>query len=279
VLRVIILGDAILVSSISTKFLLNIHTKLVPKRINNGKKNTLKLLSVSVFFHVLVILVVFIFSSEKNKPISINTPIPLKSYLYKLPVKKLVAPEVEIPSIPDVTNLNKKAVAEKEVPSEIDVPAQEQLSVLTSNKTDILPKTVLFQKTTKGIQARDPLSITKDVISPTTSIIFNNPYKTLVTKHLQTYQDQYVLEQALEYSKLKISPIINTKTSVNTITPNIVAPEVKVDCASRVNQVFAVISNLTNGSVRCRNNNQFQYYIDRRLKKSIEKDSDDTKDR
>jgi hypothetical protein len=251
----------------------------VPKRINNGKKNTLKLLSVSVFFHVLVILVVFIFSSEKNKPISINTPIPLKSYLYKLPVKKLVAPEVEIPSIPDVTNLNKKAVAEKEVPSEIDVPAQEQLSVLTSNKTDILPKTVLFQKTTKGIQARDPLSITKDVISPTTSIIFNNPYKTLVTKHLQTYQDQYVLEQALEYSKLKISPIINTKTSVNTITPNIVAPEVKVDCASRVNQVFAVISNLTNGSVRCRNNNQFQYYIDRRLKKSIEKDSDDTKDR
>jgi hypothetical protein len=279
VLRVIILGDAILVSSISTKFLLNIHTKLVPKRINNGKKNTLKLLSVSVFFHVLVILVVFIFSSEKNKPISINTPIPLKSYLYKLPVKKLVAPEVEIPSIPDVTNLNKKAVAEKEVPSEIDVPAQEQLSVLTSNKTDILPKTVLFQKTPKGIQARDPLSITKDVISPTTSIIFNNPYKTLVTKHLQTYQDQYVLEQALEYSKLKMSPIINTKTSVNTITPNIVAPEVKVDCASRVNQVFAFIYNLTNGSVRCRNNNQFQYYIDRRLKKSIEKDSDDTKDR
>ncbi len=273
------MGDVILVSSISTKFLLNIHTKLVPKRINNGKKNTLKLLSVSVFFHVLVILVVFIFASEKNKPISINAPIPLKSYLYKSPAKQLVAPEVEKSSIQDVTNLNKKVVAQKEVPSEIDVPAQEQLSVLTSNKTDTLPKTVPFKKTTKGIQARDPLLITKDVISPTTSIIFNNPYKTLVTKHLQTYQDQHVLEQALEYSKLKISPIINTKTSVNTITPNIVAPEVKVDCASRVNQVFAVISNLTNGSVRCRNNNQFQYYIDRRLKKSIEKDSDDTKDR
>lgn len=272
---------------------MNIYANPNERISDKNKAGTFKLLAVSILLHSFIIVIFVLTAREQKAPIPISKTVTLKSYLYKPNVvKEKFEPPAQI-LIPEIVGSeDKKFAPEGKKPELREVTTTSATAQLDQkNKPIVLPEyekieAALKEAALKEALAQKPNQVSsptiltnKNPLSPTLSTITQNPYQQLITKQLQSFQNQYSQSQAEEYRQLKTSPVINTQTAVNTFTPREVAPNIHVDCNSSLKKALANIAIVTNGRVRCRNNNQFQQFIDKRLPNTIDEDDKRSKSR
>ena len=85
-------------------------------------------------------------------------------------------------------------------------------------------------------------------------------------KQIHRAKVQSMAEQAAKaYRKAKTSPEINATTTVSYEERSAALRKIEVDCANVLKKGLSILSYLGGGTVDCRNNNNFQEYINKHL--------------
>jgi hypothetical protein len=250
-----------------------------------------RLLVVSILIHATFIALIIFIAPSRNKA-TINEPEPKSviSYLYSPPK----TPKTKISSEPIKPNSSSTKPVTQSNTEQNEAKPSTLLSTKQTNKTsnvtenirnnaeqiEALPTTIA-QEAPKVVitssSSNKTITVNTDILTQSsTSRNTLQPLQSLVKEHLQSYNDEYSLKRAVEYRLRKTSPIIDSTTAINTLSPSLSRPSITVDCGDMIKRLASGISKLGGGTVNCRNNAQFQQFIDKRLSSSIEKADDET---
>jgi hypothetical protein len=221
----------------------------------------------SILIHVLILLVIVLAKQKPSTPESFSTEAPLKSYLYTLPKtqKPIVTPQLTS----DTTQSNEN----KLMPS----PAAE--NDLSTDEPIQAPKKEITQAVSEDQQAKQALEILQNTSSKTSkensSLSKSILSKSRIDKAVQNYQssidskaiNNMALEEAREYELRKTSPLLNIPDLPSAEERAATLRTREIDCNNKAKLVVAALAGAFNGNVRCRQSNQFQEYIDKRLNK------------
>lgn len=254
--------------------LLKIEARPLQIPTRNIVRSSYGLLVASFLAHALFIALVILIAPTNNHKIIENkskqTDYQNKkiiSYLYTAPKIKPRAIDFDErlqDKKPSTEHSNSKALPQQQISAHkeekvINSEAQEKKTIETQPSTDTVQ-----QATTKILLDKNE----QETLAPLNTDLLGakDRYRQLVTKHLQSYNAQFSQQQATRYRQLQTSPIIDTETAIDTLTDIIERPQIDVDCGDGIKKVFVGLSILGNGTVKCRDNGQFQDYIDNRIK-------------
>nr|WP_136249464.1 hypothetical protein [Ningiella ruwaisensis] len=259
--------------------------------------------SASVFIHALLIVSMYQVMHQVKVPFSenpsSNNSAPLESYIFvRVPetpkpssqerTPEEIKPEQikteqnqDFPILKDSTNdanLDSSTRSENSVQAEPQNSATSDITVKQESKSRPLvnesassPSTQILQNTATNTDANK--SLPTDSLS---SKHLNN--KSAIDNAVQRYQMQQnaqaiqnmAEQEAKAYMRQKVSPDLNLPdfdSLARAEQREAALRKIEVDCANAAKKGISIITGLFGGTVQCRDNNEFQQYIDKHLNK------------
>ncbi|MFC4700698.1 hypothetical protein ACFO4O_11045 [Glaciecola siphonariae] len=215
--------------------------------------------SISVAIHLLIILY-FIYYQQTSDTLQTRTAAKddaaLKSYLYTTPPKAEPAPEIA-KDIAGETDLG--MTSERSEKLESPVLAEEQAQTIEPRTA---PQKQILQNTSEQVTQADTLKLSQERL--------NNALKNYQLNQDQKAISRMAQEGARAYQDEKRSPQLNIPDMPE---PERFAPRaIELDCANTGKKILSLVAGLGGGRVQCREHNNIQEFIDKRLHKGQEKD-------
>jgi hypothetical protein len=232
--------------------------------------------ALSIVLHLSVITMFIVYGPTALEPIQDATT-SLKSYLVIKPLPIQAAkPEIAQPEIKD-SETSELQTIEPQINAPVlkqqvlEVPQIENAEVSASLEEKQKLDMTLREKSEPPAKSSKVHSAQTQSPQTTNSAMVNTPID--LSEAIGKYQKQIhrakvqsMAEQAAKaYRKAKTSPEINTATTVSYEERSAALRKIEVDCASLLKKGLSILSYLGGGTVDCRNNNNFQEYINKHL--------------
>lgn len=238
-------------------------------------------IGLSIALHFTVVAMFVIYGPTAIQPIQ-DEPTPLKSYLVVKPLRNTLPTKV---TEPELTELEIENAGAESAEAQVIVPdnneqalkapqikgADANASLKEKPKQDIMQseKSELPAQSAQVDKAQTQSSLTETE----NSAMLNKPMD--VNKAIGNYQKQIhnakvqrMAEQAAKaYRKAKTSPEIDPTVTFSYEERSAALRKIEVDCANILKKGMRILSYFGGGTIDCRNNSNFQQYINKHLNK------------